>query len=309
MNVSKEDFDYIAQLAHTQAAIVLEPGKEYLVESRLGELAGVLGMPSIEALVKELRAKPNGDLVTKVIDALTTNETLFFRDFHPFETLKKTVIPEIMAKRAGNRQLSIWCGACSTGQEPYSLAMLIRENFPALKDWKVNILATDLSPRVLKAAEAGSFSQLEVNRGLPAAYLIKYFTKEADRWKVKDEIRNLITFKSMNLIQPWPVMTPFDLIFLRNVMIYFDIPTKKTILKRMKGCLLPHGYLFLGSAETTMNIDPSYRAVNTDRSVYYSPTPLDPQQAPAPTPHASAPTAGPTAGTPSAPIAPVKRAA
>jgi chemotaxis protein methyltransferase CheR len=290
MNVTKDDFDFIAHLAHRQAAIVLEAGKEYLVESRLGELANTLGMASIEALVKELRAKPNGDLTTKVIDALTTNETLFFRDFHPFEALKKSVIPELMQKRAENRQLSIWCGACSTGQEPYSLAMLVRENFPQLRDWKVSILATDLSPRVLKAAESGTFSQLEVNRGLPASYLVKYFTKEGDRWRVKDEVRNLITFRSMNLVQPWPVMTPFDLIFLRNVMIYFDIPTKKTILKRMRGCLLPHGYLFLGSAETTMNIDPSYRTVSAERSVFYSPT-LE-----------AAPPASPASGPSSSPI-------
>lgn len=305
MNVTKDDFDFIAHLAHSTAAIVLEPGKEYLVESRLGELAATLGMPSIESLVKELRAKPNGDLVTKVIDALTTNETLFFRDFHPFEALKKSVIPELMQKRSQQRQISIWCGACSTGQEPYSLAMLVRESFPALADWKVSILATDLSPRVLKAAEAGVFSQLEVNRGLPAAYLIKYFSKDGDRWRVKDDVRKLITFRSMNLVQPWPVMTPFDLIFLRNVMIYFDVPTKKTILKRIRGCLLPHGYLFLGSAETTMNIDASYRTVTTDRSVYYSPTPETPQPGHAPTP--PTPAAPPTSGTPSVP--PLRKAA
>jgi chemotaxis protein methyltransferase CheR len=277
MSVTKDDFDFIAHLAHTQAAIVLEAGKEYLVESRLGELASTLGMPGIEHLIREVRAKPQSDLVRKVIDALTTNETLFFRDFHPFEALKKSVIPEIMERRAAVRQLSIWCGACSTGQEPYSLAMLLRESFPALRDWKVSILATDLSPRVLKAAEAGVFSQLEVNRGLPASLLVKHFTKEGEKWHIKPDVRNLISFRELNLVQPWPVMQPFDLIFLRNVMIYFDVPTKKTILKRMKGCLLPHGYLFLGSAETTVNLDPSYRTVTTDKTVYYSPTAADPQ--------------------------------
>jgi chemotaxis protein methyltransferase CheR len=280
MSVTKDDFDFIAHLAHTQAAIVLEAGKEYLVESRLGELASTLGMPGIEHLIREVRSKPQSDLVRKVIDALTTNETLFFRDFHPFEALKKSVIPEIMEKRAAVRQLSIWCGACSTGQEPYSLAMLLRENFPALRDWKVSILATDLSPRVLKSAEAGVFSQLEVNRGLPATLLVKYFAKEGDKWHIKDDVRKLITFRELNLVQPWPVMQPFDLIFLRNVMIYFDVPTKKTILKRMRGCLLPHGYLFLGSAETTVNLDPSYRTVNTDKTVYYSPTPAEPAGTP-----------------------------
>ena len=272
MSIAKADFDLVAQLAREEAAIVLEPGKEYLVETRLGELASTLGLPGYTELIAALRTpKGKADHLAKVIDALTTNETLFFRDFHPFETLRKVLIPELMQKRAATRQLTIWCGACSTGQEPYSIAMLLREHFPVLQDWRVSILATDLSPRVLKQAQGGSFSQLEVNRGLSASYLVKYFTKEGDRWRIKDEIRKLITFKSMNLIQPWPVMTPFDLVFLRNVMIYFDIPTKKTILKRIRGCLLPHGYLFLGSAETTMNIDPSYQTVTHERTVCYSP--------------------------------------
>jgi chemotaxis protein methyltransferase CheR len=272
MSIAKADFDLVAQLAREEAAIVLEPGKEYLVETRLGELASTLGLPGYTELIAALRTpKGKADHLVKVIDALTTNETLFFRDFHPFETLRKVLVPELMQKRAAAKQLTIWCGACSTGQEPYSIAMLLREHFPMLKDWRVSILATDLSPRVLKQAQEGSFSQLEVNRGLSASYLVKYFTKEGDRWRIKDEIRKLITFKSMNLIQPWPVMTPFDLVFLRNVMIYFDVPTKKTILKRIRGCLLPHGYLFLGSAETTMNIDSSYQAVTHERTVCYSP--------------------------------------
>ena len=285
MSVTKEEFDFIAKLAHEQAAIVLEAGKEYLVESRLGDLATSMALGNVQNLIQTLRSgKGTSDLLPRVIDALTTNETLFFRDFHPFEALRKSVIPEIMRKRADTRQLSIWCGACSTGQEPYSIAMLLREHFPALAEWKVNILATDLSPRVLKSAEAGTFSQLEVNRGLPAMYLVKYFSKEGDRWHIKDQIRNIITFRSMNLMQPWPVMQPFDLVFLRNVMIYFDVNTKKSILKRIRGCLLPHGYLFLGSAETTLNLDPAFRAVSSDQSVYYSPAPIGSQPGTPPTP-------------------------
>lgn len=290
MSVSKEDFEYIAKLSQEQAAIVLEPGKEYLVESRLGDLATTMGLGTVQNLVQTLRGgKAPPDLLPRVIDALTTNETLFFRDFHPFEALRKTVIPEIMRKRADTKQLSIWCGACSTGQEPYSIAMLLREHFPSLADWKISILATDLSPRVLKAAEAGSFSQLEVNRGLPAMYLVKYFTKVNDRWAIKDAVRNVITFRQMNLMQPWPMMQPVDLVFLRNVMIYFDIATKKSILKRIRGCLLPHGYLFLGSAETTLNLDPAYRSVSADQAVFYSPTPANagghgPDGAPPPLP-------------------------
>jgi chemotaxis protein methyltransferase CheR len=148
--------------------------------------------------------------------------------------------------------------------------MLIHEHFPQLRDWKISIPATDLSPTVLKVAAAGDYSQFEVNRGLPAAYLIKYFTKQGDRWQVKPEIKQYVQFRPMNLIQPWPILPPFDLVFLRNVMIYFDVATKKMILKRVRNCLLPHGHLFLGTAETTMNLDPEYQPVTFDRTVVYS---------------------------------------
>jgi len=282
MAISKADFDYIVQLAQSQAAIVLEPGKEYLVENRLGPLAELEGFATLGKFIGKLRSETviNG-LHHRSIDALTTNETSFFRDFHPFEALRKQILPQLIAQRAATRQLNIWCAACSTGQEPYSLAMLMHEHFPELKDWKVTILATDLSAKVLKVAVAGHYSQFEVNRGLPAAYLIKYFTKHADRWHLKPAIKKAIQFQALNLIQPWPMFPPLDLVFIRNVMIYFDVPTKKTILKRIRTCLLPHGYLFLGTAETTMNLDPEYRAVTVDRAVVYQLQPSESAGTPA----------------------------
>lgn len=270
MPISSADFDYVAQLARTQAAIILERGKEYLVETRLGTLALQEGFASAEALIRQMRAdnRING-LHHKVIDALTTNETFFFRDFHPFEALRRQILPGIIEKRAAARKLSIWSAACSTGQEPFSLAMLLREHFPQLRDWTISILATDLSPTVLKVAAEARYSQFEVNRGLPAIYLVKYFTQRQDRWCLKDDLRNMVEFRPMNLVQPWPLMPTFDLVLIRNVMIYFDIETKKSILRKIRGCLLPHGFLFLGTAETTINLDPAYQPVSFDKTVVY----------------------------------------
>lgn len=270
MAISKSDFDFISQLARSQAAIVLEPGKEYLVEARLGSLAQREGFQSMEALIAKVRTEPPNGLQHKVIDSLTTNETSFFRDFHPFEALRKSIIPELIEKRAHTRQLTIWSAACSTGQEPFSLAMMLYEHFPQLRDWNISIHATDLSPTVLKAAKLAAYTQFEVNRGLPASYLIKHFSQQGDKWYLKDHITKMVQFRPMNLIEPWPIMPAMDLVLIRNVMIYFDIETKKMILKRIRTCLMPHGYLFLGSAETTINIDPEYNPVTFDRTVVYS---------------------------------------
>jgi chemotaxis protein methyltransferase CheR len=270
MAISKSDFDYVSRLAHSEAAILLEPGKEYLVETRLAPLAEKEGFTSLAGLIQQMRceSKVNG-LHYKAIDALTTNETLFFRDYHPFEALRRSIVPAILEERAAARCLTIWCAASSTGQEPYSVAMLLQEHFPQLADWKVSILATDLSPTVLKLAREACYSQFEVNRGLPAAYLVKYFTKEGDNWRLKEQIKKLVEFRPMNLIQTWPLMPPLDIVLIRNVMIYFDVATKKTILRRIRGCLRPQGYLFLGTAETTTNLDPIYQPVTFGKAVVY----------------------------------------
>ena len=279
MAISQPDFDYISQLAHAQAAIVLEPGKEYLVETRLGSLAQTEGFGSLEELIAKMRGARVNGLHHKAIDALTTNETFFFRDFHPFEALRTSILPSMIDQRGETRRLTIWSAACSNGQEPYSLAMLLLEHFPQLADWTVTILATDLSPTVLKRARGAEYSQLEVNRGLPANYLVKYFTQKGEKWCVNHDIKKMVEFRAMNLIHPWPVMPAFDLVFIRNVMIYFDVDTKKTILKKIRNCLLPHGYLFLGTAETTMNLDPAYQPVTFGRAVVYraqsDPTPKE----------------------------------
>jgi chemotaxis protein methyltransferase CheR len=272
MALKPEEFAYVADLARSNAAIVLERGKEYLVETRLGPIARQEGLATLGELIGRLRAERTfGSLHARVVDALTTNETFFFRDFHPFEAVRKHVIPQLIEQRASVKRLTIWSGACSTGQEPYSLAMLLRDSFPQLRDWTLKILATDLSATVLAQAQAGRYTQLEVNRGLPAPLLIKYFEKREAHWFIKEDIRKIVEFKPMNLIQPWPIMPGFDLVFLRNVMIYFDVETKRSILRRMRGCLLPHGHLFLGTAETTMNLDSDWKPVPVGSTVAYQP--------------------------------------
>lgn len=266
------DFDFVSALVRREAAIVLEKGKEYLVETRLTPLAQREGFSSLGALVTALRQDRRGEVLqAKTVDALTTNETYFFRDFHPFESLRQTILPELIARRAESRRLTFWCAACSTGQEPYSLAMLFREHFPALHDWNIEIIATDLSATVLAQAEEGRYNQIEVNRGLPAPYLVKYFTQRDGAWRVRHDVRRLIQFRPLNLIGPWPILPACDLIFVRNVMIYFDIPTKQTILRKLRDCLRPDGSLFLGSSETTLNIDPWWNPVTVGSTVVYRP--------------------------------------
>ncbi len=263
------DFDYVRAFVRDQAAIVLEPGKEYLVESRLQAVVRKENLASIEELVQKLRASPQNGMQRKVVDAMTTNETSFFRDIHPFEALKKVLLPELLAQRAAERTLNIWCGASSTGQEPFSVMMMIAEHFPDLLTWNLNFIATDLSSDVLARAKAGRFSQLEVNRGLPASLLVKYFTRNGNEWEFREDLRKRVTFKELNLVREWPLMPATDIVFLRNVLIYFDVETKKMILGKIRRLMRPGGYLFMGGAETTLNVDDVYQRVALDKTTCY----------------------------------------
>jgi chemotaxis protein methyltransferase CheR len=270
MPLDLADFEYVSRLARSNAAIVIDAGKEYLVESRLDPVARAEGFKSVGELVQKLKVVVGAHpLKAKVIDALTTNETFFFRDFQPFEALRTSVLPKLIEQRGNVKRLSIWSGACSTGQEPYSLAMLIREHFPQLRDWTIKILATDLSSTVLTHAREARYTQFEVNRGLPAPFLVKYFERRENYWCIKDQLKQMVEFKALNLAEPWPMLPPFDIVFLRNVMIYFDVDTKKSILRRMRTCTLPHSHLFLGAAETTVNLDPSWQPVTHGSTVAY----------------------------------------
>jgi len=267
--LSQADFEYVRALVLRRSAIVLENEKLYLAETRLQALARREGIDSLETLVGRLRTAPHSGLQQKVVEAMTTNETSFFRDIQPFEMLKQVVVPELMKRRATERQLHVWCAASSTGQEPYSLAMLLREHFPALASWKVCITASDLSTEVLEKARQGRYSQLEVNRGLPAQLLVRYFQRQGVEWQLKEDIRKLIDYRQINLIEAWPALPPLDVILIRNVLIYFDVETKRQILGKMRRLLRPDGYLFLGGAETTLNLDDSFERVEFQRAGCY----------------------------------------
>ncbi len=267
--MTDQDFDFIRTLLKDCSAIALEPGKEYLVESRLTPIVRALNLASISDLVTQLRGPSAGGLMPRVVEAMVTTETSFFRDHHPFEALRKFVIPELIEKRRTQRRLAIWCAASSTGQEPYSLAMLIREHFPELLNWDLTLLATDLSRDVLARAREGRYTQLDVNRGLPASLLVKYFEQHGTTWQLKPGIRDLVKFQEMNLASPWPFLPRLDLVLMRNVMIYFEVPMKKTILGRVGRLLAPDGYLLLGGAETTLNLDDSFRRVDHLKTGFY----------------------------------------
>ncbi len=271
MALSATDFDFVRRLVRQVAGIALEDDKGYLVEARLCGLAQRRGYGSPADLLAGLRAGAGDGLRQQVVEAMTTNETSFFRDVHPFEGLRQVVLPELIRRRSAERRLHVWCGACSTGQEPYSLAMLLREHFPALAGWDVRIRGTDLSAEVLERARQGRYTQAEVNRGLPARLLVKYFRKDGPDWRLNDEIRSAVEFAPLNLVGAWPALPPLDLVLLRNVLIYFDVAAKKEILARVRRVLRPDGYLFLGGAETTLNVDDAYERVALPRSSCYRP--------------------------------------
>ena len=271
MTLGTAEFGFIRELVLRRSAIVLEPGKEYLVEARLSPLARQLGADSIEALVLRMQGTSEGDIHTKVVEALTTNETSFFRDVHPFESLRAQVLPELIEARRGERRLDIWCAASSSGQEPYTIAMVLEQFADDLAGWDVRILATDLSSEMVARCRAGRFTQLEVNRGLPSPMLVKHFEADGREWVAKEKLRRRLTCREMNLAEAFPVMPRFDLVFMRNVLIYFDTATKAAILDRVLGVLRRDGYLFLGTAETTLGVHEGFERAALGKTIAYRP--------------------------------------
>ncbi|MGH8021510.1 MAG: CheR family methyltransferase [Opitutaceae bacterium] len=269
MAIAASDFTFIRDLVFRASAIVVGPGKEYLVETRLAPLAKVEGFASIDELIRRMRTNPSPALEQKVVDMMTTNESSFFRDLHPFDALRKVMIPALIERAGPRRALNIWCAACSSGQEPFSIAMMLKDEFPALANWQINITATDISTTMLTRAKSGLFNQIEVNRGLPAHMLVKHFTKTDGLWRIRDDIQKMVTFREMNLILPWTGLPKCDLVFCRNVLIYFDAATKADILKRIRTVLKPEGCLFLGGAESTLGLDDAYKRQTIDRAVFY----------------------------------------
>ena len=271
--LDRQSFNFISNLVRSKSAIVLESGKAYLVESRLSPVARELGLKNIAELVSELQKPGSQKLTQRVVEAMTTNETSFFRDIHPFTALKEKIIPNLIQCRAKEKSLSIWSNACSSGQEPYTIAMLIAEHFPILKDWKVRIISSDLSSQILDRARLGEFNQTEVNRGLPMNFLLKYFTKNENTWKIRDDIRKMVEFRELNLVEPFPALLPaMDIVFLRNVLIYFSPETKSEILKKVHKVMRKDSYLFLGGSETTMNLKVNFEREQIGSAVCYRPT-------------------------------------
>ena len=269
MPLAAEDIGYIRNFVRSRSAIVLD-NKEYLIETRLETLAATEGFGGLMNLMKALREENEPQtLHRKVLDALTTNETLFFRDVHPFEALRTRVIPELMERNQPARQLRIWSAACSAGQEPLSIAMLLRQHFPQTADWRVELLATDLSDEMLEQARRGCYSQIEVNRGLPANYLVRFFEDRGSHWQAAPEIRRMVRYEPFTLIHPWKERSPFDLILVRNVMIYFEVDVKREILARLWRSLAPGGYLLLGAAETVAGLSEEFELALIGRTAFY----------------------------------------
>lgn len=275
MKVSPDEFKQISDLMRAETGNVLDVGKEYLVETRLMPLLAKEGIITIHEMFSALRKSNARELKNKVIDSLTTHETSFFRDLEPFNALKSTILPELIDRRKTTRSLTIWCGAASSGQEPFSIAMLIRDNFPSLQSWNVRIIATDISAPVLERARSGVYSQLEVNRGLPVTMLVKYFEQVGRDWKLRPTISQMVSFNELNLLARWTTIPDCDLIFLRNVLIYFDQPTKKGILDQIYRVLKPDGTLFLGSSESTLTIDQRFKCRPIGRAHIYNKGPVN----------------------------------
>lgn len=270
MTLTTTSFDWVRALVHRESAIVLQPGKEYLVEARLLPIARQLGLPDVHKFVESVRHRPDPDKTRRIVEALTTNETSWFRDGDPFTALTSTVMPALLAARGPGERLKIWSAACSSGQEPYTIAMLLEDSLPNAGS-RVSITATDLSRGMVQRTKAARFSQLEVNRGLPAAMLVRHFTRAGTEWEVAPNLRRMVTASECNLAAPLPRIGPFDVVYLRNVLIYFDLPTKQVILRRVRELMRPDGWLFLGAAETTLGVDDSWERIVIGRSSAYRP--------------------------------------
>lgn len=265
-------YDYLASFLLGSSGLSLGSNKEYLLESRLIPLAQSMGWSGIPELIQNIRKGGDRNLEEAVIEAMTTNETSFFRDKKPFDVLVETVIPQIIKERAARKQIRIWCAAGSTGQEPYSIAMTLMENFPELRNWHIDMLITDISQQALDRSKEGVYSQFEVQRGLPIKLLMKYFEQTDAGWEVKDTLKAGMRWERFNLLDDYKRFGVFDLIMCRNVLIYFENETKGMILDRMSKQLNTDGYLVLGSAETILGISESYKKIpNLSTGVY---TPL-----------------------------------
>ena len=266
--MTPQDYDYIRKLLRERSGLVLSADKQYLVESRLVPVARKAGLASLTELVATLKSMPLSPLTTAVVEAMTTNESFFFRDKLPFDHFNDVIIPALMAARGQEKHIRIWCAAAATGQEPYSLAMILRDIGIALKQWRVEIVATDICSAALEKAKTGLYSQFEVQRGLSIQMLIKYFIQTGEVWRISSDIRSMVTYRHFNLLQDFSSFGMFDVVFCRNVLIYFDQATKTSVLNRISRSLRPDGYLLLGAAETVVGLTDAFKPLPQHRGLY-----------------------------------------
>jgi chemotaxis protein methyltransferase CheR len=262
------EFEFLKKFLKERSGLVLSNDKQYLVESRLLPIARSSKLETLSAVIGVLQKGTNKALETDVIEAMTTNESFFFRDKTPFDHFNETMLPGLLERRAKTRQIKIWCAAASTGQEPYSLGICLKEAQSKVAGWRMRILGTDLSNEVLDKAKAGLYSQFEVQRGLPIQMLLKYFDQKGDMWQINAALRAMVEWKKLNLLDSFSHLGEFDIVFCRNVLIYFDQQTKSEILSRIAKSLPEDGYLVLGAAETVVGLTDAFKPVPGKRGLF-----------------------------------------
>ncbi|MEW6281251.1 MAG: protein-glutamate O-methyltransferase CheR [Candidatus Eremiobacterota bacterium] len=271
-DLTLEDYQFVAGYLERESGIQLGADKQYLVKNRLEELCARLGVPRVTDLIARVRQRACPVTARSVVEAMTTNETSFFRDGSPFEALRTQILPELLARRQASRSLRIWSAACSTGQEPYSVAMLLHDSFAhVVRDWQLQVLGIDLAEKVVERARSGRYTQLEVNRGLPVRYLLSCFEKKGSDWVVAERLRRLVRFEVANLVDPALTLGTFDLILCRNVMIYFEPDTRRRVLGTLLRHLAPDGYLIVGGAEVLLGLTDRLERLNVGGAVVYRP--------------------------------------
>jgi chemotaxis protein methyltransferase CheR len=269
--MTPNDYEFLRKLLKARSGLVLSAEKHYLVESRLLPIARKTGLFNLAGLVAKLKGPDAEPMIVEVVEAMTTNESFFFRDKIPFDHFRETIIPAMLNARTASRRIRIWCAAASTGQEAYSLAICLKEMGKELKGWRIEILATDLSTEVLEKAKSGIYSQFEVQRGLPVLLLIKYFSQVGETWQIAPELRSMVKFQPFNLLNDFRSLGMFDVVFCRNVLIYFDQPTKIGVLERMAACTERDGFLVLGGAETVVGLTKRFQPIAEKRGLYGQP--------------------------------------
>jgi chemotaxis protein methyltransferase CheR len=262
------DFDFLTALVKEQSGLILSSDKAYLLESRLMSVARKRGLKGLDELTDTIRKTQEKELIREVTEAMTTNESFFFRDTRPFDIFRDVLMPDILKTRATAKSLRIWCAAASSGQEPYSLAIILKEMAPQLAGWKIEIIGTDISRDILAKAKKGVYTQFEVQRGLPIQLLLKYFTKKEEVWEINSSLQEMVTYKEYNLLDDLKPLGKFDVVFCRNVLIYFNQETKGKVLDQISALLPADGKLFLGGAETVIGVSEKFKPLSGQRGVY-----------------------------------------